>query len=493
MFGAHVFPVLLICHALVAQTADPVQRLSLQEALRISMENNLSVEIAREQRAATKAQVDIAQGSFDWVLTGNAETSRQDFATTHSTTGAKVEGTTWNRSLSIGALKPFTWGGNLQMSYAPTYSKQTTDLPSSTARPYGSNGLSAIYTQSLLRGFGREATEVNVIVAKKGSLAADYQYQQAIIALVASTESLYWDVVFTVQNLANKQQSLALAQKQLKENKIRVEVGTLAPIEVTSAEAAVAQKEQEIIAADAQLRNAKDALIRALYPGTSRPLNVEPTDAPTPRHLTVDQATGEKMALERRVELKAARLDLESKGALTRAAENRVKPQLDAYVGYTGSSYTYPGFDEVNRDLTGLKYPGYVLGLNLSIPLGNRTAKGNLASARAGERGSELSLRDEELGIQLEVRQAFRNVDAAEQGVEAAKKTRYFREKDLEAEQKKFENGMSTNFLVLSKQNDLDAAKSSEVQAQIAYAKAVTAQEVAVGNLLEARGFEYPQ
>jgi outer membrane protein TolC len=497
MFHANVFPVLLVCQALVA-APDNVKQLSLQEALRISMENNLQVEIAREKRAATKAQVNIAEGSFDWMMTGNAESSRQEFASESSALGGKVEGTSWNRYLTIGAQKPFAWGGNLQMSYAPTYTSQTTNLPSSTTLPYGSggtrgSGLSATYTQSLLKGFGREATETNVIVAKKGSQASEYQYQQAIIALVASTESLYWDVVFTQQNLKNKQQSLELTQKQLKENKIRVEVGTLAPIEVISAEAAVAQKEQEIIAADAQLRNAMDALIRALYPGASRPEGVEPTDAPTLSHISVDQASGEKMALERRVELKVARLDLESKGVLKRSAENRLKPQLDAYVGYTGNSYKYANLNDVNQDLAGFKYPGYVVGLNLAIPLGNRTAKGNLAAARAGERSSELTLRDTELGIQLEVRQAFRNVDAAQQGVEAAKKTRQFREKDLEAEQKKFENGMSTNFLVLSKQNDLDSAKSTEVQAQINYAKAVTAQEMAVGNLLEARGFQYPQ
>ena len=121
------------------------------------------------------------------------------------------------------------------------------------------------------------------------------------------------------------------------------------------------------------------------------------------------------------------------------------------------------------------------------MPIQNRAAKGSLAQSRASRRQSELNLKDLELGITLEARQALRNVEASAKGVAAAEKTRYFREKDLEAEQKKFENGMSTNFLVLSKQNDLDTAKSAELQAQITYAKAITAQEKAVGNLLEAR------
>lgn len=244
MFRSSLIPALLICTALVAQTPVNTQPLSLHEAIRISLENNLQVEIAKASRAVAKANVDVTGGAFDWLLTGNAQSARQDFASESSTTGIKLEGTAWNRSLTVGAQKPFVWGGNLQLSYAPYYSFQSTAL-GATALPYGSGGtrgggLTATYTQSLLKGFGREATATNLIVAKNGSQAADYQFQKAIIELVASTESLYWDVVFAQRNLETKQQALELAQKQLRENKIRVEVGTLAPIEVTSAEAAVA-------------------------------------------------------------------------------------------------------------------------------------------------------------------------------------------------------------------------------------------------------------
>lgn len=219
MFRFPMLPVLLVCHALVAQS--PATRLSLQEAIRISLENNLQVEIAKETRAAAKAGVEAAEGTFDWTLTGNAQAARQEFASLSSTTGTKVEGTSWNRSLTVGALKPFLWGGSLQLGYAPVYSAQSTRLGARTDLPYGSSsqgGFSATYTQSLLEGFGREVTEANVIVAKKASQAADYQYQQAIIELVASTESLYWDEAFAQRDRDNKQQALELAQKQLNEN-----------------------------------------------------------------------------------------------------------------------------------------------------------------------------------------------------------------------------------------------------------------------------------
>jgi outer membrane protein len=523
MVRPHVLPALLVCYGLVAQTPAPapaptaaasaaapenVQRLSLQEAIKISLLNNLQVEIAKETRNANQAGVLLAQGNFDWLLTANASTGRQDSASTgQAYVGGPTnsqESTTWSRQLDVAVQKPFEWGGNLKVEYSPVYYHRSglflneptlgQNTPFDSGLLNYSGAVSATYTQSLLSGFGRKATEVNVIVAKKSSQIADYQFQQSIITLVATTESQYWDLVYAQRNLDNAKQALALAQKQLNENRIRVEVGTLAPIEVTSAEAAVALQEQNIITAEAALLNANDALIRALYPKVEHPDKLAPTEEPSSVTYTkVDEPTGEKMALEHRVELKAAKLSLESSAAQRAAAENRVRPKLDAFATYNGSSNNYDRLGPVNSDLTGSKYPGYVVGLNFSLPITNRSARGTLNQARANQRSSELSLKDQELAILLNVRQAFRNVEALEKGVEAAKKTRVFREKDLDAEQKKFENGMSTNFLVLSKQNDLDASRSAELQAQINFAKSVTALEQAMGNLLEARNLALPK
>jgi len=498
MLRARVFPTLMVCYGLVAQSPTGPVKLSLQEAIKTSLENNLQVQVALESRDYTKANVLLSQGAFDWTLNGNASYSsnKSTFENKRFSTGGPLfsgDSTTDTKNLSLGVVKPFEWGGNFSLTYNPTYQSSTTNIvgagSSTTPTPY-TGVLSASYSQSLLKGFGRKVTEANVIVAKKGAIAADYQYQKSIIDLVASTESLYWDVVYAQRNLENKQQALELAQKQLKENQIRVEVGTLAPIEVTSAEAAEAQRQQDIIAAEAQFANTKDALLRALYPSSERPAGMELTDAPTLSHISTDEKSAEKMAIERRVELKSARLDLESKQLLEGVAKNRLMPQLDLNLGYNGSAANHDTFSPVNSDLWQAKNPGYSVGLSFSMPLPNRASKGLMAQARANRRSSELTMRDLELGIVLEVRTAFRNVDANEKAVKAAEKTRIFRQKDLEAEQKKYENGMSTNFLVLTKQNDLDTAKSAELQSQISYAKAVTTLEKALGNLLEARKLE---
>jgi outer membrane protein TolC len=497
MVRAPLVPVVLVCCSLVAQTPKPAQdkRLSLRDAIQTALENNLQVTIAQQTREKAKGNVTLNEGAFDWNLAASLQSSRQDSASSgiNQNSGQLVPSTSTNygRSFDLQLGKKFAWGGNLSFDYAPSYSYSRTtygNLNYGTPLPYtGSLGIT--YTQSLLKGLGTEASTVDLIVARKSSQKADYTFQQSIIGLVASTEGLYWDMVYAQRDLENKRVSLELAQRQLKENTIRVEVGTMAPIEVTAAEAQVAKAEQDIISAEASLQNARDALMRALYPNGDRPAGLELTDGPTLGHILLNEDGAVKMALERRVELKAARLDLESSQVQERATRNRMLPQLDAFVSYNGKTDSRSGWGTVNSDLTESKFPGYTVGMKFAIPIQNRAAKGSLSMARATTRTSELSLRDQELGVALEVRKALRNVEAAEKGVKAAEKSRFYQEKNLEAERKKFENGMSTNFVVLQTMTNLDQAKSSELNAQIAYAKAVTALEVAVGNLMEARKF----
>jgi outer membrane protein TolC len=499
---------LLIGCGLAAQApgAGSLRQLSLQDALRTALQNNLQVQIAQEARTATSAAVDIARGTFDWNLLGGFNYGRQDSATTRSLYPLGPLATTdtraWNRSLVLGVQKPFEWGGNLQANYSPVYSSSKGDYQDpntgavlgrfSSKYPYSAS-LAGTYTQSLLRGFGRQVNEVNLIVAKKGSQVADYQFSLALINLMAATESQYWDLVYAARNLENVESALALAQEQLDDSNTKVREGVLAGIEVTGVEAAVAQRKQALILAKSQLRNAHDTLQRTLFPHADRQDRLEPSDLPELASHWTDETVAEKMALECRVELKVGRLTRESLGAQRLVAENRLLPQLNAFASYNAGSDNRTALGPANADLASATYPGYAVGFSFALPLGNHAAKGGLAQARANERGSELSLRDLELAVRLQVRLAFENVESARESITAASETRRFREEDLRAEQKKFDLGMSTTFLVLAKQNDLDTSKSAELQARISFAKSLTALEQATGNLLAARGFALPE
>jgi outer membrane protein TolC len=506
---------LLVTCGLAAQTPQSVQnlpsgqtplstqvkRLSLREALQTSLQYNLQVDIAQQARVVTDAGIPVSQGVFDWNLSATGQDQKMDTAASGPLiTGGpsyKQTYTTYNRSLIGDLNKNFEWGGNLDLNYSPLYSaRQGTiynyynpgNLYGATGDPY-TGTFTATYTQSLLQNFGTDVTDAPVVIAKKNAESADYTFQLAIINLVASTETDYWAVVYAQKNLINNQIALKLAQKQLDENNIRLKVGTMAPLDVTAAEAQVAQAEQNIISAQAALDNAKDTLIRDLYPNSERPASLELTDGPTLSHIQLNEEDAVKMALDRRVELKGARISKDVNDIQLTVAKNKVLPQLNAFVAYNGSSDNYTGLNSVNSDLAGAKYPGYTVGLKFLMPLENRTAKGNLSIARANLRSAELNLRNQELSVILQVRTAVRNIDATEKGVKAAEKTRYLQEKTLEAEQKKFDNGMSTNFNVLQDMTNLDAARAAETQAQINYATAVTQLEVSVGNLLQARNF----
>lgn len=497
MMRPQIFPALLVAFSLVAQDAPTAgaSHLTLQQAIEASLQNNLQVQIQKQTRETAKANFLANQGTFDWQLTSGLTISHSKsvFENKQFNAGsAPISGSSTSdyRNWTVGLDKPFQWGGNFQLNYNPTYSYNQSVLTGlgtvSTSTPY-TGSFSASYTQSLLRNFGRETAASNLIVAQYGSKAADYAFQLALINQVATTESAYWDVVYGKLNLANQQQALQVAQEQLRQNQIQVKVGTLAPIEVTSAEAAVAQAEQNIISAEAQYENAKDVLIRTIYPGAERPKDLETVDLPSIKPLDLNEHSAIQLALADRLEIKSAELDLASKKVLEYAAHNRTRPQLDLTVAYDGTASNFQTYSPVNTDLFQAKNPGYSVGLQFAMPIENRAAKGNLELARANRRSSQLSLEDLKLSITLQVREAFRNLDAAAKGVTAATKTRIFDQQDLDAERKKFENGMSTNFLVLSKLNTLDAAKGAELQARITYAKAVTALDEAVGRLLQAR------
>ena len=515
-----IFPALLVAFSLVAQDAPKpdapkvtlpkaagtsldaakvdASRLSLQNAIETSLKNNLQVQISAETRETVRAGVPIAAGAFDWTLSSNLliQHAKSNFdGKSFDIYGDPLVGSSVSdyKSWTVGVTKPTEWGGTLQLNYNPTYSySDTIDLGHpALVTPYPYTGsFTASFTQSLLRNFGRDTAASNLIVAQYGSKAADYAFQLAVINLAASTESAYWSVVYAKLDLENKRVALALAKQQLKEDTLRVQVGTLAPLGLLQDEAAVAQAEQDIITSEASLLNAKDTLIRTIYPNSDRPDSLDTVDLPTVKPMEMDEDAATKMALASRVELKSADLDLLSKENQLVAAKNRIRPQLDLNVAYNGTTTNYAAFGPTNTDLAQGKNPVYSVGLQFSLPILNSTAKGNLAVARANRRSSELNRHDQELTVILQVRTAFRNLDSLAKGVVAAEKTRVFREQNLDAEKKKLDNGMSTSFLVLTALNDLNTSKGNELQARINYANAVTAFDQAVGRLLQVRHLE---
>jgi outer membrane protein TolC len=360
---------------------------------------------------------------------------------------------------------------------------------SDNPNPY-SGSWSFAYTQSLLKGFGTKVTKGQLVIARRGLDAADANFRKALQDQVAVVESVYWNLVYAQMNLFNRQQSLEIAQKQLRETEIRVETGVLAPIEVTSSEANVAQQELAIIQAEAALLNAKDTFVRTVYSTAERPEEIELTDAPVVLSLEMNEETAIEVAQANRVELITRRIDLDNAKLSEEIAHSNRLPTLNASVGYNGSAMSAPAFGDVNSDLFSFRYPGYAVNLTFSWPLFNKAARSVDIKAKANRRSAELALRDQELAITLDVRTAYRNLQAAEKSIAASEKNRILAQATYDAEKARFAGGMSTNFVVLQRQNDLDNAKTAELNAKITYVNAKTSLLQAMGTLLEARNIK---
>jgi outer membrane protein TolC len=293
-------------------------------------------------------------------------------------------------------------------------------------------------------------------------------------------------------------------------NQVQVEVGTKAPLELVQSEAGIATRQEEIIRVRAAVDDAADELRRLLNleDAAHWATPILPTTAPEIDRIAVDLEKALGMALADRPELAAQRLAVETLEIDERFFRNQKLPTVDVQLRYgyngTGGDVVLTrdpetgepvevddgGYSDALQQITDRDFKGWQLGVNFAYPLQNRTARANHTIARlAVERGST-QLQDLELQVRTEVRQAARGVETAAQQIDSARKSRELAERNLEAEQKKYENGLSTSFQVLEIQEDLSAARSREVNAITGYRRALVRYYRAVGQLLQANGVE---
>ncbi|HJU83416.1 MAG TPA: TolC family protein [Holophagaceae bacterium] len=509
----------LLCPALAAQAPAPapaplpppaalpgVTELSLADAYRLALENNLQARISRDERDISRFGVQSEEGAFDWTLfaaAGTGRTQLEDANPKSSGLGNIFFSDAFSdqrtRFASLGMGKLFGWGGTATLSVSPFWSStsvqqqnhpldsnQITASQFGTVNPYGGK-LTLALNQPLLRGFGTDAAEARLKAAQKRAEEGDISYQLSLIRLVATTDNLYWDHVFAVQNLANKRDALALAQKQLDEDSERVKSGMLAPLDLPQVEATVAEREKQVYSAEAEVENTRAALLAQIYADQPRPgeLRLADQPGPVPFDRSLDEA--ERLALENRPEVKVASTQVAERLIQERAAHNRLLPQLDATLAYTGAAKSQDNLGPALTDLLQGQLPGYYVGLALAVPVGNRAARGAYGQARASRHEAELVVSSVRQAILLEVQQAYAALKASEKQVEAAQKALDFRQKSLEAEQDKLENGLSTSFFILQRQDELDQARTALIQAQVDYRKALTGLQRAMGVLLERR------
>ena len=327
------------------------------------------------------------------------------------------------------------------------------------------------------------------------------QLRQTIAVTTRNVRNAYYDLMFAIDNLNVQRQSLELAERSLKDNRARVEIGTMAPIDIVQAEAEVAQREESVILAEAQISRAEDRL-RTLVLNPSTPdfwrVRIEPTDSAQFRTSQVGTDQAVATALKSRTDRNASRKQLESNDVNIRFFRNQIQPDVNASVSYfsqalggtflvrdgfggpiIGESQT--SYGRALRPMLGGDFPTWTSQLQVSYPIGQATAEAQLARARLQDQQSRRQLQSQELQVVTQIREFARQVQTNAKRVEATRAARTLAERRLEAEEKKFQAGMTTSFLVFQAQRDLNQARNNELQALLDYDKAVvdfqTAQE----------------
>jgi outer membrane protein TolC len=357
------------------------------------------------------------------------------------------------------------------------------------------SNLNVQVVQPLLRNFKIDSFRQQFLQSQNQREVADLTLRQTMVTTERRVRNAYWDLVFAVASHRVQVQSLELAQEQLRNNKTRVEVGTLAPIDIIEADAEVARNEEAVIVAEANIKTAEDVL-RALVLNPERPdfwqLRIEATEEPVLQPRTIDVEAAVKAALADRTDLLAARKQVEADDINLKFFSNQRLPDVNVQFNYTATalggtlleqleSFPEPG-DFVNRpvvsqrsfastfgDIFSNDFPTWTLQFLIGYPIGRSTAEADLARTRLQRTQSMTNLRNTEMQVVTAVRDIGRRVLTNFQRVEATKKARDFAEQRLSAEQKKFSVGMSDTFRVLQAQRDLAIARNNLLRAVLDY------------------------
>lgn len=449
--------------------------------------------------------------SFDPIVTGNIqfERARQSLSNT------VIAGVPFvNQNTTTGNFT-YTEGFQTGTLLSATFNNSRTSTNSFTSlNPSLSSTFRATVRQHLLAGCCLFVNRRNIISAGYNKQISGIAFENQVMFTVTQIQDIYWDLVNAYQNLVVKQRSLGLAQKTLSDNQKQVQIGTLAPIEVVRAQSAVSSAQQDLIVAQTNLQLQqllmKNAITRNLTDPALASAPVIPTDTMVvinEQMPPVDELIND--ALKRRPDINSQRIDLKNRDISRRATKNALRPNLDLLGFYGGSGLSGNGQNCV-RDTNNLLIctptgidngfggaftdqfnntnPDKGVAIQLTIPILNRTAQADQVRSQIEYRQAELLLHQLESQINIGVRNAVYAVQQNTAAVAASKAAQELAAQSLDAEQKKYALGASTNTLVLQAQRDLTQAQVNYVTALTNYEKSRVTLDQVTGHTLERLG-----
>ena len=516
----------------VGVNMDQQQALSLREALKLALENNKDVEVARENVKLAEFDLLGAHGAYDPRLSSQSYYERVKTPVSSFLSGGANGAVTqadFTGTFRFEGLAP-KGGGSYRMDFSSV--RLTSNNQFAALSPQYPTSLTFNFTQPLLRGLRTDSPRRQIQILKKNLTLTDVQFRQRAIDTITNVQRAYWDLVFALRNLQVQRDAVHDARVQLEHNRRLVNEGTLAPIDIVAADAQVTSFEQALFSALEEVSRSENNLKSLIAQNAQASIwtaAIVPTDAVdlTPPEISLPDAM--KLARDNRPELQQSNIAREINKIDQNYYRDQTKPEIDLVASYglvglagAASGGTNPFSasstelrDRVNRlsVLSGLlplpdpptqslapfliggygqsldnlllnRFNNFKVGVSLSLPLRNRTAQAQLG--RSLVEGQRLATQREQLeqAIQVDVRNALQVVRTAEARLRAAGANRSASEQQYESEKRKLDAGQSTVFLVLDRQTTLTTARGNELRAQTDLNKAIADLQRATGNAL---------
>lgn len=510
--------------------------LTLQEAIRLALENNNDISASRIDVELSEHDLEAARGVYDPILKSQYSFEHSRLPVTSffgGTSGNALKQNDLSSQSTIGGLAP-RGGGSYEFGVSST--RLSNNNLFNDLNPTYATGFTLNYTQPLLRGRRIDDTRRRIEIAKRNLSLTDIQFRQRVTDVITSVEEAYWQLVYALRNFQVQTEAVNQSKAQVESNRRQVAQGVLAPIDVVEAEAQVKIYEQNVYAAQEDVTRAENALKTLLLPDrranlwTQALMPVTAVEQEVP-DLPLDQAIG--TALGNRLELAELKTSRDINDINKAFYRDQTKPQIDVNVGYSSNglagsvndrnqnpiftgisslekrvaelsniaglpalpavdfapvpSDLRGGYGTSLKNLLGQDNPTVNFGVTISLPLKNRTAKAQLAHSQAEERRLDVNKTKLEQTIEADVRNAMQALHSVKSRMAAATASRTAAEENYNSEQRKFRAGMSTVFLVLQRQTDLVSARGRELQTQTDLNKAISDLQRAMGNTMQYR------
>ena len=463
-------------------------KITVKDAILIALENNRSLLVERINPSIRKTFEDQERAVFDPTVEAEVSDQQNDIKSLNQS--GRYTGNSVNDVIqgSISLKEYFPTGTFVEID---AVTKTTnSDLYNES---YSSTRLGLSVTQSLLRGYG---TDVNLARLRQSRLETDitqYELRGFSESLLAQVETTYWDYALSQRQIEIVEESLKIAKQQIDDTEEMIKVGAMAEAELAAVQAEVAAQQQGLINARSTMESTRLLLLRMLNPPGQtlwdRDINI--VHPPTLPEIKLDVVeTHVALAIRMRPEMNQAKLDIQKEKLEIVRTKNGLLPKMDLFItlGKTGYADSFSGSV---KDIDGDSYD-MMAGINFKYPIFNRDAGAQHRRAILRRDQTEIALDNLKQLVELDVRNAYIEVNRTKEQISASTATRKFQEEKMRIETEKFRVGLSVNFIVAQAQRDLLSSRINEVQAVVNYLKALINFYRQEGSLLERRGINAP-